>query len=70
MSYFQLSRSHFNAVFGTKTDYKDILICMQIITHSVQKKPVEIATDVTNLQHGIQLIIMKRHAYLIVRIKQ
>lgn len=56
--------------FGSKADYSGISIYMQIIAESISKKPMQLATDVTNLQYSIQLIIMKRHAYLIVRIKQ
>lgn len=48
----------------------EISIYMQIITESMKNNLIQIATDVTNLQYSIQLIIMKRHAYLIVRIKQ
>lgn len=70
MSYFQRAKSCCSAVFGMKADYREISIYMQIITENIQKKPMQIATDVTNLQYSIQLIIMKRHAYLIVRIKQ
>lgn len=70
MTYFQNSRFCFNAVFGIKADYREISIYMQIITESILKKPVQMPTDVTNLQYSNQLIIMKRHAYLIVRIKQ
>lgn len=54
-----------------KADYGEISIYMQIITESIRKNlQMQIATDVTNLQYTIQLIIMKMHAYLIVRIKQ